>query len=293
MSSEFTEIRLERSGFVAEVVLCHPEKRNAMSPRFFKEIESAFQQIDADEGIRVAIVRAEGPVFSAGLDLKEAGGILFAEGKGGEGGNGSGQGQAGAATVAKRSAAQATQAQYRSILALQECFTAIERCCKPVIAAVHGKCVGGGVDLISACDIRLCTAEASFSIFEARVAIVADVGTLQRITPIVGKGMAREMAYTARFIPAERSLTCGLVNEVHPDPEALLAAARAMAAEICENAPLAVQGTKLVLNYSDEHTIAEGLDYVAQWNAARLRSNDMKEAMIAFMEKRKPVFSGS
>ena len=276
MSSEFTEIRVERSGFVAEVVLCRPAKRNAMSPRFFSEIKQAFLEIDDDSAIRVAIVRAEGPVFTAGLDLKEAGGVL--------GGGGSGD--------SRRSPAASNQALYRTIRELQDCFSQIERCRKPVIAAVHGKCVGGGVDLIAACDVRLCTDDASFSIFEAKVAIVADVGTLQRITSIVGKGMAREMAYTARFIPSDRALACGLVNEVHTDPEALLAAARLMADEIAENAPLAVQGTKIVLNYSDEHSTQEGLEYVAQWNSSRLRSNDLKEAMTAFMEKRKPKFTG-
>ena len=125
-----------------------------------------------------------------------------------------------------------------------------------------------------------------------KVAIVADVGTLQRLTPIVGKGMAREMAYTARFIPSDRALASGLVNEVHEDETALLAAARLMADEIAENAPLAVQGTKLVLNYSDEHSVDEGLEYVAQWNAARLRSRDVKEAVTAFIEKRRPKFTG-
>jgi enoyl-CoA hydratase len=276
MSSETTEIRLERSGHVAEVVLCRPEKRNAMSPRFFAEIGQAFEAIDADDDVRVAILRAEGPMFSAGLDLKQAGSILFGEASG----------------SGKKSPAISNEAQYRAIRDLQDCFTRVERCRKPVIAAVQGKCVGGGVDLIAACDIRLCTADASFSIFEVKVAIVADVGTLQRITPIVGKGMAREMAYTARFVPADRALGCGLVNEVHADPEALLAAARLMADEIAENSPLAVQGTKLVLNYSDEHSTDEGLEYVAQWNASRLRSNDLHEAMAAFVEKRKPKFTG-
>jgi len=251
-----------------------------MAPRFFREIKQAFEELDEDDGVRVAIIRSEGPVFSAGLDLKEAGSILLGDGSGG------------GSDRTKRSPAVANEAQYRVIRELQNCFTQIERCRKPVIAAVQGKCVGGGVDLISACDIRLCAADASFSIFEAKVAIVADVGTLQRITPIVGKGMAREMAYTARFIPADRALACGLVNEIHTNPEALLAAARLMADEIAENSPLAVQGTKLVLGYSDEHTTDEGLEFVAQWNASRLRSNDLNEAMTAFLEKRPPKFTG-
>lgn len=274
--SEFEEIRVERVGYVAEVVLCRPEKRNAMSLRFFHEIGRAFREIDENPVVRVAIVRAEGSVFSAGLDLKQAGPLL---------GDGAGGGE--------RSPAAANEALYCNIRELQDGFTRIAQCRKPVLAAVNGKCIGGGLDLIAACDIRLCSADASFSIFEAKMAIVADVGTLQRITPIVGKGMAREMAYTGRFVAAERALACGLVNEVHADADALLAAARRMAGEIVENAPLAVQGTKLVMNYSDEHTTEEGLEYVAQWNASRLRSNDLREAVAAFVEKRKPEFTGT
>jgi len=280
-SDSFREIRLERRGHVAEVVLCHPEKRNAMSMRFFREIGEAFLELDRDDSVRAVLLRAEGPVFSAGLDLKEAGsGIL-------------GSGPDAKSPDAKRSAALSNDAQYRNIRRLQDCFTQVERCRKPVVAAIQGKCVGGGVDLIAACDVRLCTRDASFSVFEVKVAIVADVGTLQRITPIVGKGMAREMAYTGRFIPADRALASGLVNEVHEDEASLLAAARLMADEIAENAPLAVQGTKRVLNYSDEHSVEEGLEYVAQWNASRLQSNDVREAITAFVEKRKPKFSGS
>ena len=272
----YTEIRIERTGFVAEVVLCHPEKRNAMTTRFFRECGRAFDEIDADPDLRVAIVRAEGPVFSAGLDLVEAAGTLLSASGGGT----------------KRSPAVRGDALHREIRSLQGGFTAIERWRKPVIAAIQGKCVGGGVDLTTACDIRLSTRDASFSIYEARVGIVADVGTLQRITAIVGKGMAREMAYTTRFVDAERALACGLVNEVHEDHEAVVAAAHRMAAEIAENAPLAVQGSKHVLNYSDEHSTEEGLEYVAQWNASRLHSDDLREAMAAFAEKRKPEFKG-
>jgi len=175
---------------------------------------------------------------------------------------------------------------------LQACFTAIQDCRKPVIAAVHGKCIGGGVDLPTACDFRLCTEDAEFSIFETKIAIVADVGTLQRITAIVGKGMAREMAFTGGFFGAERALASGLVNSVYPDKDSMLEAARATANEIAANSPLTVQGVKQVLIYSDEHTTSEGLDYVAQWNSAFMRSNDFQEAMQSFVEKRPPRFEG-
>jgi enoyl-CoA hydratase len=276
LTDAYTTIRIDRDGHVAEVVLNTPERLNAMSMRFFDEIRHAFHALDLDPEVRAIVVWAEGRVFTAGLDLKEAAaGVL-----GGGAGNGG------------RSMAARNYSLYRTIKDLQDCFTAIVDCRKPVIAAVHNKCIGGGLDLITACDVRLCSADASFSIYETRIAIVADVGTLQRITPIVGKGMAREMAFTGRFIPAERARSCGLVNEVHPDKQALLAAARAMAAEIAANAPMAVQGVKAVLNYSEEHPTAEGLEYVAQWNSSFVQSNDVAEAVSAFLEKRQPNFRG-
>ncbi len=280
MSTSHEIVRVDRNGAVAEVVLDRPEKLNAMPPAFFREIREAFEELDRDDDVRVIVVRAEGRIFTAGLDLAQAMGGIF-------GGSGSGESDKPSSEATRNLEA------YRLIRRWQEGFSAIERCSKPVIAAVHGKCIGGGVDLITACDIRLCSADASFSIYETKIAIVADVGTLQRITAIVGKGMAREMALTGGFFGADRALASGLVNRVLEDQDALLEAARAMAEEIAANSPLAVQGTKAVLNYSDEHTVAEGLEYVAQWNSAFLRSNDLTEAVQAFMEKRKPEFSGS
>ena len=278
MSGNHETIRVEKRGPVAEVVLARPEKLNAMTRGFFFEIKRAFDEIASDDDIRAAIIWAEGKHFTAGLDLKEAmNGVL------GGGGDNSANG----------SAATRNLKLYREIRLLQDCFTAIERCPKPVIAAVHSKCIGGGLDLITACDIRLCSEDASFSIYETKIAIVADVGTLQRITPIVGKGMAREMAYTGKFIAANRALASGLVNAVYPEKEALLAAARAMAEEIAANSPLAVQGAKVVLNYSEQHAIEEGLEHVAQWNSSFLMSNDIVEAIQAFVEKRPPEFKGS
>lgn len=270
--SEYTVIRLERHEHIAEVILNNPERLNAMGANFFTEIRQAFEEIDADTNLRVAILWAEGRLFTAGLDLKES--ILNT-------------------TAADRSSPGVRNEKfYRHLRELQDCFSAIERCRKPVIAAVHGHCIGGGVDLTTACDIRLCTTDATFSIHETKVAIVADLGTLQRLTGIVGKGFAREMAFTGKRVTADRAHHFGLVNDVHADKESLLAAARAMAAEIAANSPFVVQGVKQVLQFSEEHSTQDGLEYVAQWNAARMQINDLREAMTAFQEKRAPNFTG-
>ena len=276
MPYDFSTIRVDVEGHVAEVVFDRPDKLNAMSIRFFHEIREAFDSIDQDDEIRAVVVWGEGRLFTSGLDLKEAAAPVAGTGNG-----------------AKASEALRNRDLYRLILDLQDCFTAIARCRKPVIAAVHGKCIGGGVDLITACDIRMASADASFSVYETRIAMVADVGTLQRITPIVGKGVAREMALSGRFLGSDRALACGLVNHILEDKAALLAEARELAHDIASNSPLAVQGTKQVLNYSDEHSTAEGLEYVAQWNSSFLRSNDLTEALTAFIEKREPDYSGS
>jgi len=266
MSYEFFEI--EKHGQSATLWLNRPEKRNAMGPAFWNELPQVMGALDDDSAVRAVVVAGRGKDFTVGLDLKAMGGTLFgAEPRG-------------------------RFALLDEIERLQRSISSVAACKKPVIAAVHGYCLGGGIDLITACDIRVCSADASFSIYETKIAIVADVGTLQRITPIVGKGMAREMGLTGRFIPADRALDCGLVNEVHADKNALLAGARAMAAEIAANSPLAVQGVKAVLDYSDEHSTAEGLEYVAQWNSSFIASNDVTEALTAFLEKRAPDFKG-
>lgn len=277
MSEEYTVIRVDRTGKVAEVVLNNPDRLNAMAPVFFKEIRRAFEELDRDPGVHAIVLWAEGRLFTAGLDLQAAAANILSP-NGGEDG----------------SSSEATKNYdlYRSIKDLQQTISAAEKCRKPVIAAVHGHCIGGGVDLTTACDIRVCTQDATFAIHETKIAIVADVGTLQRITGIVGKGVAREMAYTGMRLGADRALQCGLVNQVFETKEEMLEGAREMALEIAANSTLAVQGTKAVLQYSEEHTIEEGLDYVAQWNASFLHSQDLQEAVQAFMEKRSPEFKG-
>ena len=165
-------------------------------------------------------------------------------------------------------------------------------CPKPVIAAVHGWCIGGGIDLISACDIRVASADAVFSVRETKIAIVADLGTLQRLPGIVSRGHVAELAYTGKDITADRAAEIGLVNQVLLDADTCHKAAHELAAEIASNSPLAVQGTKAVLRASEGRTVAEGLDYVGVWNAAFLASNDLTEAFTAFLEKRPPKFTG-
>ncbi len=153
-------------------------------------------------------------------------------------------------------------------------------------------CIGGGMDLITACDMRLASADATFSVRETKIAIVADLGTLQRLPAIIPQGHVAELAFTGKDIAAERARQIGLVNDVYPDAEALLEAAHALAREIAANSPLAVQGAKAVLRAGEGRIIEEALDYVALWNASFLHSNDLTEAVTAFMEKRTPVFKG-
>jgi enoyl-CoA hydratase len=168
----------------------------------------------------------------------------------------------------------------------------VARCPKPTIAAVHGYCIGGGVDLISACDIRLASADAVFSVREAKMAIVADLGSLQRLPSILSAGHVAELAFTAKDISAARAKEIGLLNDVAADADGVLKAAYELAAEIAANSPLAVQGTKAVLAANEGKTVAQGLDYVATWNAGMLPSDDLTEAVVAFMEKRSPKFTG-
>jgi enoyl-CoA hydratase len=179
-----------------------------------------------------------------------------------------------------------------TILRMQAAVTSVAACRKPVVAAISGWCIGGGLDLIAACDIRLCSAEARFSLRETKMAIVADIGSLQRLPHIIGEGNTRELALTGKDIDSDRALRMGLVNEVYESPETLLAGARAMAGEIATNAPLVVQGTKRVLNERIDREVEEGLRFVAVWNAAFLQSLDLQEALAAFLERRPPRFEG-
>jgi enoyl-CoA hydratase len=263
-----THFRLEKTDHIARLVLNRPNRRNAMDMDFFDALEGHFKTLDADPEVRVVVLCAEGKSFTAGLDLAAAGSLLSNPG------------------------ADGRELLRRKVLALQAAMDAVENCRHPVIAAVHGHCIGGGVDLLSACDIRLAAADAVFSIRETRLAIIADLGTLQRLPHIIGQGWFRELALTGRDFTAAEALQMGFVTRVLTDGEALLVAAMELAAQIAALPPLTVQGVKEVANFSRDHGIVAGRHYVAQKNASALFSEDLMEAMGAFMEKRKPVFKG-
>jgi Delta3,5-Delta2,4-dienoyl-CoA isomerase len=274
-------LSIDQDEFVATVWLDRPEARNAMGVDLWQDLPRAMDAVGADPSVRAVVVAAKGPHFSVGLDLKSMGSVLAGGGQEGASGGGS------AASMAARA-----RGARREVLRLQDAITAVARCPKPIVAAVHGYCIGGGVDLIAACDIRLGSADAVFSVREAKMAIVADLGSLQRLPSIIGAGHVAELAFTGKDISAERAKEIGLLNDVAADADGVLKAARALAAEIAANSPIAVQGTKAVLAANEGRTVAEGLDYVATWNAGMLASDDLTEAVTAFMEKRAPKFTG-
>jgi len=265
MSHEFFAI--EKHGQTATLWLNRPDKLNALNPPFWNELPAVMRELDQDPSVRAIVLAGKGKSFTVGLDIKAMSGTLFGEQDG-------------------------RFALLDEIQRLQRSITAVADCTKPVIAAVHGWCLGGGIDLITACDVRYAAKDAVFSIRETKIAIVADVGTLQRLPAIVGKGHVAELAYSGEDINAERAAEINLVNRVYPDADRTLAAARDLAERIAENSPLAVQGTKRVLQFCENKTVEDGLDYVATWNAAFLKSDDLTEAMSAFLEKRKPKFTG-
>ncbi len=274
--TEYEHFTVDIDRTVATVWLDRPEKLNAMGPPFWDGLGPLMAELGADEGVRVVVIAGKGRAFSVGLDLAAYGAALAA-------------GQLGGGGTSPAAARRGLLAQIKS---MQAAITAVADSPKPVIAAVHGYCLGGGVDLITACDIRLASADATFSVRETKLAMVADVGTLQRLPRIVSPGRVAELVFTGRDVTADEAAGFGLVDHVYADRDAVFKAAADLAAEIAANSPLAVQGAKAVLRAGDGRTVAEALDYVAVWNAALLESSDLREAMRAALEKRPAEFTG-
>ena len=253
---------------VAIVTMTRTESMNALSLAFAAEIAQVFRELGGNDEVRVIVLASRARAFCAGLDLKEF------------------------AAAGLKGSAKASLGFPAAFRPLFDCCDEIENCPKPVIAAVNGLCIGGGLDIVSACDIRLCTEDASFSLREAAIGLVADMGVLQRLPRVIGQGFTREMAFTARFYTAGEAKAMGLVGAVYPDRAAMMEGAGTLARQIAANAPLAVQATKDVLNASRHLTVQEGMSLAQHKNMVLLMSQDLKEAFASFRERRKPDFKG-
>lgn len=268
---EFAHLEITVADQCAHIQLNRPDKANALNRALWFEIQKAFQWVEATDTIRVAILSGAGECFCAGIDFELVGALL--------------------AEVDALGPGRKEERLRRLILDFQGAFSALEACRKPVLAAVQGPCFGAGLDLVAACDMRYASRQARFSLKEVDLAIVADIGSLQRLPYLIGEGQVRELAFTGREFDALEAQQMGLVNRVFDDAEALLSGVQATAITIAAKSPLAIRGIKQVMNYNRDHTVASGLNFVATWNAAMLLSEDTQEAVTATLQKRSPRFS--
>ncbi|XP_060069005.1 delta(3,5)-Delta(2,4)-dienoyl-CoA isomerase, mitochondrial-like isoform X2 [Ylistrum balloti] len=258
--------------FVTQVEMNRPKKLNAMNKAFWSEMRTCFQQLNADSDCRVIVLSGAGKVFTAGLDLMDIDSVAIM--------------QSDMDPARKAFAIRGTIADY------QETFTVIEKCTKPVIAAIHNACIGGGIDMTSACDIRYATQDSFFQIKEVDIGLAADVGTLQRFPKIVGNdSLVRELTYTARRFYSDEAKEMGFISRIFPDKESMIAGSMEIAELIASKSPVAVQGSKVSMVFSRDHSVREGLEHVAVWNQGMLQSEDIMKAVMAGMEKKMPKFS--
>ena len=259
---------------IGHLVLNKGEDLNKMTMNFWYELPKILDEIDRDASLRVLILSSTGKHFCAGMDLKNFGTL----------GNDSEK----KTNVPDK--ARIGENLYRVAKELQDMLSKLEKLRIPVLAGIQGGCIGGGLDLVTAADMRFASKDAFFCIQEINIGMAADIGTLQRLPRVIPEGKVRELAYTGRRMPAEEALETGLVNKVYESHEEMVAGLKEMAIVIASKSPLAVYGTKAILNFSRDHTIAEGLEYNALWSGAMLPQEDMAEAMMSNMEKRDPEF---
>jgi len=261
---------VELQGKVALVRFNRADKANALNQTMWQELQSVMEWADAEPTVRAVVLAGQGRHFCSGIDLSMLMGIQGA--------------------IADECEGRQREKLRRLILQLQDNVSSLERCRKPVVAAIHGACLGGGLDIALAADFRFAAADAVFGVREVDIGMVADVGTLQRLPGVVGQGMAREMALTGRDVGAEEALAIRLVNRILPDADSVLAAALETAQLMAGKSPLAVRGSKEMLNYGRDHNVADSLNQVATWNAAMLLSEDIQKAGMAVMTKQLAVF---
>jgi enoyl-CoA hydratase len=256
---------------VAHLRLSRPERRNAFLPATYVELGRAVEELSRSAGARALVLSSTGKHFTAGMDLS-----VFTDGQ--------------LTAPPDAEPARRNAFAFSEVRRLQRCFASLEQARFPVIAAVQGGVLGAGVDLVCAADLRYASADAWFCVQETNVAITADLGTLQRLGRQVPEGVARELVLTGRRMPAQRAYEVGLVQAVLPDHDAVVAHALATAAEIAEKSPLAVWGAKASMNYARDHSVADGLDQVATWQAGMMQTRDVEEAIAARLAQRPPVY---
>jgi enoyl-CoA hydratase len=269
--TDWTCFAVTREDQVAHIRLNRPDAFNAMNRAFWSELPAIVRDIDDNARARAIVISSTGKHFSAGMDLENFSGVA---------GEGAGPSDRAVAAEASR----------RHLRSLQDAFSCLDEARMPVIAAIQGGCVGGGVDLTSACDIRYASADAFFCIQEINIGMTADAGTFPRLCRLIPQGWVRELAYTGRRLPAKTACEIGLVNLVLPDHEAVVAHAVETAREIAAKSPLAVAGSKVMINYAREHDTAAALDYIGVWQAGMFAGGHMAESFKAKQEKRPAAF---
>lgn len=265
----YQAFNVEISSGVAHVIMSRPDSLNTMDGAFWKEIREIFDALSDNPEVRAAVLSSAGKHYTAGMDLKFFGAL---------------------AGMPQADPGRQREQIRRMVLEFQQSFNSIERCRVPVLAAVQGACIGGGVDMVCSCDMRYCSENAYFTIQEIKLGMTADVGTLQRMPHLMPSSLVRELAFTGRKLHAGEALSSGFVSQVFDDHDGLVAGVLEIAKEIASRSPLAVAGSKEMLNYTRDHSVADGLNYIATWNAAMLISRDLGEGMQAQAEKRRPLY---
>ena len=263
--SKYTCFDVSVKDHVAHVVMNRPDEFNSMTRLFWKELPEIIKELDKNAAARVILLKGEGKHFNAGMDLAN-----FAPAK---------------KDGVKKDPARMRETFYHEVLELQDTFSALEECRMPTIASIQGACVGGGIDMVSACDIRYCSSDAFFKIAEVDIGIAADVGTLQRLPTLIPIGVVRELAYTGRKFLPDEARDLGFVNKVFNSLEDLEQGSLALAKEIASKSPLVTRVIKKQINYARDHSVKESLDYHAAWNSSLISGQDMEAAMKAFMDK--------
>ena len=266
----YQSLRLTIEAGIAHLELNRPDKLNAMNVDFWRELPEAVRTIDAEAGARIIVISGAGRMFTAGMDL-----TVFMNP---------------AVNLSSGEEGRRKESFRRLVMQLQDTFTALETIRIPVLTAVHGGCIGGGLNLITAADCRYATEDAYFSVKETQLGMTADVGVLQRLPKVIPEGMARELAFTGRKLAADEALRCGLVNAIYPDKETMMEKVMGIARQIADNSPLAVAGTKEMINFARDHSVADSLKYMATWQSGMFQPNEMAIAFQASAQKSEAGF---